>query len=646
MSASNATGNTIPIKAASKRKRVSFPAVVKNWCPTCKKANVMPVKEFVKRSLASCPVCGGPTVPFRRGRKNRPQTPKPPAQKATRSVSRRAPMRATRSSQRSLTRAVMNAGSALNAAPMRASGVLTAERRLLMSMLNPQASMGSKPVKMKSDNMQLPRVAYKFDSVFTVINEGILNEFKIMFHPAPTIIATLWAEDIAAVRVLGTKSVTDGNYLHILGSKIAQLGTVNDRFEFEPAEDWTKYRCIGYSAQSMWVGREIDKSGTVYIARQNEELLPLEDFNPTLKQDSIYSQAYKTISVTGQHRKPVYEFQYTESADSVEDSNEIHEREIRVPMPMSYDSEGGYTGFQTRTVGSTSTLTYIQWLSYDATSKTCKTPDSISTFVKFLTEFQAAYDAIQVRTNGNLTIDCSIDYFFQIDRLPGGGPVISTTGRMDLDVTSPNMTQLAIDIWARLMLVMNVGAFQDVPLLGTLLKPTADITFIVRVPKNFKRTQSNIFTRNIAAAIRADELDGLFTDASFAQPVMHFTLPASNYGAAAAFQFVHTTNYELVVDDASALGNFALAEKDTNVTTINVAGNTPIQGVLQSLPPAVIFDGGQIDSTAKTELASRGILSSICGILGPVASAIFPEVAPLVAPITGLAHSLDTALKL
>lgn len=616
-------------------KRVSFPAIIRRWCPKCKRVMVLDVKQNVAElKRGGCPGCNGQLVPLRRPRRSSAPAPRPKPQP-----------QAQRTRSKSLVRKLATSTRAMNSAPMRSSGVNNAERRFLVSMLNPQTTLGSKPIKMKSDNVQLPRLAYKFDSVFTVTLPNSNETFKIKFNPAPTIIAEIWSP--SDVVVTGVRSIVDGNYTYVLGSKIGQLGSLTDRNDFEPAEDWTRYRCLGYSAQSMWVGREIDKSGTCYVARQNEEVDSLEVFNPTLKQDSIYTQAWKTISVTGQHKKPVYDFQFAESADSVEDTNTVHEREILVPYPISYDNDDGYTGFQLRTVGAGSNLTYAQWISFNANNTTCRTTASQDTFVKFLTELSAAYDVIQTRTNGSVSIDVETDYFFQIEATTLGAPkLISTTGNLNLDVTSANLPTLAVDIWARFITTITAGAFLDTPTAGTTLLATATISFKIRVPRNFKRTQTNIFTRNITAAIRADELDGLFTDSTFAEPILQFNMPGAGLAGNGAWQFIHTTNYELVVTDDSALGNFALAEKETPINSVNIMQNGPVQQILQSLPPAVVFDGGELDSTAKTELASRGILTTLTSVLGPVAAAMFPGVAPFLSPINSLASALDTSLHI
>lgn len=501
---------------------------------------------------------------------------------------------------------------------------------------------------MKSDNVQLPRLGYKFDSVFTLVMPNASETFKIKFNPAPTIVAEIFSPE--PITITGARTVTDGYYTYVLGSKIAQLGTINDRNEFEPAEDWTRYRCVGYAAQSMWVGREIDKAGTCYIARQNEAVDKLENFNPTIKQDSIYTQAWKTISVTGQHKVPVYNFQYAESADSVEDTNTVQEHEITVTYPMSWDTQGGYTGFKELQIGAVSTVSFGQLMAFNAGGTTLRTQDAQDTFVKFLTELEAAYDVIQTRTNGSLSIDVATDYNFMIEVWSGTSRVktVSSNGRLDLDSNGTNMTTLAGAIWDRYVTAVNTAntVWVDAPPVNTILRATGAINFIIRVPHNYKRTQANIFTRNVTAAIRADELDGLFTDSSFAEPVMQFNMPSQGLVGNGAWQFIHTTHYELVVSDDSALGNFAIAEKETPINTVNIVQNAPLQQVMQSLPPAVVFDAGELDSTAKTELSSRGILSNIATILGPVVGSIFPQAAPFIAPVAGLASALDTALNI
>lgn len=645
--------------------RMSIPRVFKRWCPTCKCVVSLTAKGMIahaKENLAVCQKCNSKTVPCRRP----PRGPKPQSQaekpvgnsnrrivhsdRGSRQGSRRTVQKPSRSS---MVRAMPGALNIRATNPLTRVPANTAVRRFLMSTINPMAALGSAPVKLKCDNMQIPRVAYKFDSVFTIslATSGVDDlgpQFKIIFHASPLIIATIWTDRPELLQVLSAKSVVDGNYIHVLGSKSGQLGSTDSNFFFTPAEDWVRYRCAGYSGQTCWVGREIDKSGTAYIARMADDNIALEDFDPTSKQDSIFTQAFKTISVSGQHKKPVYDFLWAESADDVDDTNNVHEREVEVVYTMSYDPTGsGQTGFIRRTQPVTPVQTFVQLVSDGA--NTLRPPTSQAALVAYLNEIRNAYPTfISVSPAGQLTIDCTLKYFIEVGLSPltGGATKPVANAELELNTTANTMDALGTNIWTLIMADLNKpGRWQDLVPPGVLCLPIAALTFTIRVPRNYRRTQANIYSRNIFSSILTDELDGLFTDSSFSEPVIQFNLP-QNALSTYAFQVIHTTNYELVVDDTSVLANYTLSEKETANNCVSMTTNKPLQTIMQSLPPAIIYDAGQLESTARTELASRGILSTIASILGPAAAAMFPEIAPIINPMQNLASALDTSLNI
>lgn len=520
-------------------------------------------------------------------------------------------------------------------------------------MLNPKAAAGSRSFKFKSDNVQLPRTAFNFNSAFVVTSVNSSPSptyyFKIKFNASPVVIAEIY-DPQAGLVVSGAKTFKLDNIIYVLGSKTQQLGEVNERYEFSPKIDWKKYRCTGYSGSSSWVGREIDKCGTIYAARMNEEV-PIADFDPTLKQDVIFSQAFKDQSFAATHKEPVYDWLYVDPNEAIIDETatgkpNTSEIAIKIFLGNSDDAVAGG--------GTATSWPYLPGVSFNATNNTFqKLWASGNTY----NNRNINYVADQLTTENNkwhfiamtstsysmdVAMDWEIEPLFTDDSITpaqaSGSFPFTATGSSILDLAKAMFTQLNI-------------AIQDIsipPYNTTQSAPQMCSTRVIFTMK-FKPSGHMLRTydrnvkmvRSIPASFAVAELDGLFCDRTFAQPVLEYNLPLAQVSNSFAFQFIHNTNYELIVDDASVLANYAVAadvDKQSDVVDIQ---NEKIQHIMQSLPPMITFDGGILSGTATTELASRGAIKDIFSVLGPLASTIFPEITPFL-PIGGaIASAVD-----
>lgn len=535
--------------------------------------------------------------------------------------------------------------------PMTAN--VSAERFFILQTLNPKATMGSRTIKLKADDTQLPTVGYNFNSVFTVALNGSSGEdmsFKIKFLPSPVIVAQIYSQQPITVHGHRAFSIPDGQgYLtSVIGSKIGQLGDIDDQYNFTPKLDWSKYRCIGYSAGSSWVGREIDKSGVVYAARMNEETR-LADFDPTAKQDSIYGRAFQEQSFSGMHKEPVYDWTFTDpNQAAVEEPNlqpshhTIKYNDSCVAYPLD---KGAYTLTENDPpnvlpVSRDTDPDRIVQRIFDRVISNGYLENQLMAFNRqwnILTQIGR-----QFTFGHNLTVN----WTFVTMVIPGEPQSNAVrTGEFTLVPGTSPMNFSTGTFVNEVLLGPLITAYRDNFIEGSLHTISIDLLSSIRLQsRNVQYHKPSSVTRNIITQQLADETDYMFLDDTWAAPVADYRFAPVSGGTVAdiMMQFVHVTNYELIVSDTSIINNFTTAQASNSKDTVIDSKSTRLQKIMRGMPPMITFDSGCIGQTAQTELASRGIIADIANFLGPIASTIFPEFAPIINVGQSLANKFDS----
>lgn len=540
---------------------------------------------------------------------------------------------------------------------------LSAERLFMLQTLNPKACSGTRGIKFKSDNVQIPRVAFNFNSVFTLLSNDANSKFKIKFNVSPLVIAEILpiadpdSPSTPFPKIIGARSFIQDDRIYVLGSKIGQLGELDENFDFTVDSAWKKFRATGMSAASTWVGREIDKGGVVYCARMNDTI-PLEDFEPTSKMDAIYSEAWKTQTVTAMHKEPVYSPQYIDPNEAAVDEPASRPEAVRVSFECTFANfwDGNTTQLSITNQGAFLAVGNIT-STYNTAQKTMQNFTALDSAVfrdvniRYLQYqldiFDRHWGIINRSSSGTVSIEVPITFELQpFFKRPA--PDIPTSNAISVNLSTTTFTSADTYALSKLILTAIADACTSAPLSTALtsgqFSPRLTISFQITATnlmiKNYKR--SNIpLNRNIVAQIANDNFDGLFDDSAFALPVMEFTVASGSVGGSTAFQFVHNVNLELMVQDTNVLGNFAMANNSDSKSDVLDVENERLQKIMKALPPMITYDNDQISSTAKTELASRGILGDITSLLGPIATAVFPEFAPLISAGSGIANTLD-----
>lgn len=615
-------------------------------CPGCFK-NFNPSKQtksLAKRVKVLCGECHKKTgkvwalSSLRRPRRRQP-TLKPKPASNTEQSSRTTISRAMKSSAR---------GTII---PLKSAN--NAEQFFMLQTLNPKATMGSRTIRMKADDTQIPTVGYNFNSVFTVapqINDSPDDiSFKIKFLPSPLIIAELHSQTPLKIAGHRSFSVTDelGITTYVIGSKVGQLGTLDEHLNFQPKLDWSKFRCIGFSSGSQWVGREIDKSGVVYASRMNNEV-QLATFDPTAKQDAIFSRAFQEQTFSGMHKEPVYDWTFVDENDGSAVGPDIQPNKHTVHLKLGL-----------------SVLPPLQTTIPEPNPSVVEYTQNV--FTSFQNYFTSGYSTMNTEW-----IEMQFQAFDRqwniTSRLPDG--TYSFTGTLQVDVTAhlvPRTTGKLMTLRPQ----FNIGA--ELTFRGGDFHTTLFERIATRLDNDFSFTATGIKLQDYYLAVGIevtseilvnreemesrvrstqilnlfgktllDDNNGLFVDNTWASPVAEFRFPRTGGDQCVMMQFVHVTNLELVVDDTSVLSNFAVSSVPKSRSDFVDLKSAKMQKVMQGIPPMITLDNGVIGQTAITELSSRGIISDIANLLGPIASTIFPSHRPMINGIQSLANKFDS----
>jgi hypothetical protein len=530
---------------------------------------------------------------------------------------------------------------------------MNAERFFLMQTLNPKATMGSRTIKLKADDTQLPTVGYNFNSVFTVALNGSSGEdmsFKIKFLPSPVIVAQIYSR--LPITVHGHRAFTipdgEGFLTSVIGSKIGQLGDIDEQFTFTPKLDWSKYRCIGYSAGSMWVGREIDKSGVVYAARMNEETR-LADFDPTAKQDSIYGRAFQEQSFSGMHKEPVYDWTFTDpNQAAVEEPNfqpshhtiKYNDSCVAYPLEHGPYEVGPSDPPNLLPVSTDNDPSRIIQRVFDRVISNGYLDNQLLAFNRQWNIL--AQNGREYSFNHALTIS----YTFTTMVLPNSPESINVrTGEITLQPGTSPMRFVPGSFVNDVLFGPLIQALTDNFIEGRLHTVSIDLLSSIRLQsRNVQYHKPQPTSRNIISQQLADETDYLFLDDTWAAPVADYRFApiSGDFVADVMMQFVHVTNYELIVSDTSIINNFTTAQASNSKDDVIDSKSIRLQKIMRGMPPMITFDSGCVGQTAQTELASRGIVGDIANLLGPIASTLFPQFAPLIGLGQSLANQFDS----
>lgn len=588
---------------------------------------------FNSKALAHlCPKCRPQAKPQNVAKPQRPQqTPKP-----QRPQHQQKPQ--TQPAQTSKASSIANRMSR-TAAPLRPGrSIVTAIQRLLMMLLDPAATSGQRAVRLNIDNISAPKYPVQFDCNFTVYAD---TEFKFLLASSPIISAVIYSND-GNLQIFGAESYQvagpKGFYTYVLGNKKNLVVDNNGNLVVTSKEDFREFRMIGSSMRMQWSGQEIFKNGTYNIARitDNEDLA---DFNPNVKIDSIIANVSDVVVATSQRKTANSQLLPVDpnnnDAGGVRPDGGFKKAYETIVLtgglPGPLDSGTLNYAFASNTTF-TGMAGGIQAAAYSFYQSNAEYKRIFDTFISQLV---AKYPEFYNSGSGgyNCSVTSEIDLTATMLPLQYQSFHFQSTPNRNMYGQGPNNV-LFNDITSELAATAPAG---NVTPQATGTKACVFRQVIVfAIPIDGRINQRVMIPNFLTLGVDENSLaDTVFYDNSFLEPVIHAQ------GSQMQVQVLTSHAFEFLLSDDTVLAAAAVANtpKDAEAV-INVKEHNTIQKIMKGMPPGLIQGDLGMGRVSSTQLASRGILKDIMGVLGPLATQIFPSAASTFETIGGVVDML------
>lgn len=539
---------------------------------------------------------------------------------------------------------------AARSVPMRSMTARTSSSRLLMSQLNPAATQGSRSVGFDIDQMALPKKSFRYDSTFQVRGPERSN-FKVLFLNSPLVIAHIVSDQelaFSGVRFI-TVPMEDGRWTYyIFGNKTGFIGDVDNRFVFTPKPDWSQYRGLAMSGSATWVGKQLDKNGTYYVARITDEE-QLNDFDVLSKADNVVCPIDDMISFTGVHNEPTYPFDHIDDNDGaiIDPARpaETFEEVLNVVFGVGQLGAFSYKRFE-GTVNAKITATQVSNFLRPIFIGNVDNGrfDLENFFADLSNKYGNVFYRVETTTGQQKYLFTSdVKVILASNALVVDGVSLESWKNETTEVTIPaskyaesNLSELFLA-----HILEAIGSFISNNDDLTAPKISSNWNFALRVVlRGDNIFQTKHFNgRKMRSGLIADLVTGLdqvtHLGTNMQLPVVQVQSDSPR------IQFTHSTFWELVVEDSSPFTIDIVAGASNNKDSVKKGEFNRYVNIMKGMPPALEFTDGNLSEFAASQLQTRGIFGDIANFLGPVIGTIFPPAKPFV----GIAQNLISTLE-
>nr|WAY16457.1 hypothetical protein [Hepelivirales sp.] len=523
--------------------------------------------------------------------------------------------------------------------------------RAVLTVVSPTSVQGQRAVRAHIDEVAIAKMPFQYNTVFTVLDNSPSRnaDVKIQWLPSAVVVCRLWSSAGPASLSVGlTGSIVTDKYVYVLNSNLGFVGTISEQTLFTAKPDWRKFRVLATSGSITWSGQQLQKNGTVTVARA-EDSDELETFVPSSKSDFVtLNLADGVVSTCAQHDEPTYPFHSVDPNDKYLEGDNTQYVEATTLLASQMGSVAGTFGTAQINSGTTTWATFTS----DVDSVlTLGDANANAKILATLNNLNSKWSVLVGSTSGlsyTGSVTWNLSFFNPLD-----GQVIALTGNWSiwyeemLNTTyngqslSPGNISLVTAIWDAVK--MNIAsrmatafitppafAGTDAAVLGLLLNLTFRATpgKAIRGRDIDESIHPTIDLRNPDLFADAAQF---FFDPTYQPPVAHVVATDLQLTC------THVSMVELVVSDNTPFTANTIAQNDSSdrQAGMSKADFVRFNRIVKSMPPATQ------SGTAAAQLQSRGILQDVVSVIGGVASAIFPEAAPFVKPAVNIAGFLE-----
>lgn len=525
-----------------------------------------------------------------------------------------------------------------SSAPLRpGKSTTSAIQRLVMNVIDPAGTVGQRAVRLNIDNIAAPKYPVQFDCNFTLQSD---DQCRLLLASSPLISAVVWSPS-NGVAIIGAESYTveapTGYYTYILGNKRNLITDPQGNLVVVSKEDFRQFRMIASSMQLQWSGQEIFKNGVYNIARITDAE-NLSTFNPNIKIDAVTCNISDVVVCTSQRATATTPLlpvdPNSEDAGGVRPDGGIKRANEYIVctggLPSSLDSGTASLGLANNSTFAGIATTYqgLMVAFYGANAEYKRIFDTfVSTLVaKYPNFYNSVNDtySLDVKLELDTTVTIAVNTYKSVhieSKLPNSMIQVGAGSSFFSQLTS----QLAAAVPGYIANIA-VGTF---PAVFTW-------NMILSIPIDGKVNQKVQVPNFLALGIDENSLaDTVFYDNGFLEPVVQMS------GLQMQVQVVTSHSFEFLLSDDTILAATAVANtpKDAEAV-VNRADYAKFQKIMKGMPPALIMGDLGLARITATQMASRGILSDIKNVLGPIATAIFPNAAGIINTIGGVVDML------
>lgn len=536
-------------------------------------------------------------------------------------------------------------------------------QRLVRATIDPDTAVGAEAVSLDVDEVTQAKLAFSYNSVFEVVQTlapgQVAEGVKFQLNPSPVYCMRIWASNGAeTIRIIGADAdVTDQNTILVRGAKLGYVGEVQGDFFF-PSSDWFKFRMVSNSAKVEWTGRAMDVNGKAYIARANQ-LSEIAEFQPAQVADSVAVNMDQAWSMATQHSNPTYDWSFVDPND---DDEARGPEEVDAEVTETYVS--WVKGFSTNKKTTDGQQKYFDniandWNIYASNSANKQRwidefkmwADALNsryglydpTFTDVTSPGWTSHNTISVQTIVKPSKTAQADPLGAIFQKWSETPAL--IGTQESDTTEAMSNWYDTQIASGNASALNLSNSANYPWPPSLLAQSPDHTVDRRIVIELKwRPKLRASARQMATRVPIPRRMGFganvleptnfFVDKHVKSPIAEIT--SDNLRVAVKVNVM----LELVTDDKSPFGELIKKKPELGVLTPYMA---EFNDVMEGLPPAIVLSDQGVGAQSVGSMESRGILSTICSLLGAPAAGLAEMVLPGSGDIvSGLAGAMAT----
>jgi hypothetical protein len=444
--------------------------------------------------------------------------------------------------------------------------------------------------------------------------------------------------------VIGAQSfqvyAPDGYFTYVIGNKKNLIVDDEGNLVVKSKEDFRQFRMIASSVQLQWSGLEIYKNGTYNIARITDSE-NLASFNPNSKIDAVTCNMSDVIVATSQRATATTPLipvdPNSEDAGGVRPDGGIkraHESIVATGgLPSSMDSGTLMFTFAANTTMRT-LATGIQDAMINFYNSNGEYKRIFDTFISALT---AKYPNFW-NSEGN-TYNMGVKFEISATAtMVGAYQSVHMESKPTNLTWSPGQTISNSSLFAEIV-TQSVSAISTAPINPISIGARAVVftcNMLLDIPIDGRINQRVQIPNFLALGVDENSLaDTVYYDNGFLEPVIQAV------GNQIQVQVITSHSFEFLLSDDTVLAAAAVANtpKDPEAV-VSKAEYNKFQSIMKGMPPGLIMGDLGLARISATQLASRGILSDIKNVLGPIASSIFPNSSGMINTVGGIIDML------